>query len=285
MRIGALLHAKARDRTPDSYIILALAKVWGEEGHEFERIYGPDTERIAACDVVFNHVDLTLVPVEYHVPGPVIINAGERSVAKSRIGDLGISAADEWNGPVIVKTEWNHGGLPENSTRRTRRGTRWRRRLVERGWLGLGFCDMINPHRYPVFESTDRVPGGVWNNPNLVVEKFMPERDGEFYVLRNVYFLGDRVHCHRMLSRSPNVRTITSERIEPISVPGDVDALIARSGLEYGKIDYVVHEGRSILIDASRTPCLSRPEDERMAIARTIAPGLAAFLAREEGSE
>lgn len=279
MRIGALLHSTARGSAPETYILFALGELWREQGHEFDVIYGPDADRAAACDVLFNHVDLTRVPAEYHLSAPLVINAGACSVAKRDISEQGITSAAEWDGPVIVKTQRNHGGLPENTTKHTPRWTRWRRRLVDRGWLGLRFADMINPHRYPIFDSAREVPPGVWSNRHLVVEKFVPERDGDFYVLRNVFFLGDQVHCHRMLSRSPNVRTVSSERIEPLPVPADFESLRARSGLEYGKLDYIQHEGRSILIDATRTPCFSRPAAERRMVAATIAPGLEAMLA------
>jgi len=279
MRIGALLHASARDRSPAQYMIIMLGELWREQGHEFELIFGVDAARVAACDVLFNHIDLTRVPAEYHVDGPRVVNAGECSIAKSDINDLGIVSPDEWDGPVIVKTDRNHGGRPEHTMAPTTQWTRWRRRMVRRGWLGLRFADMLDPHNYPVFDSAREVPRAVWGNPNLVVERFLPEWDGEHFVLRSAYFLGDRVRCHRLRSSRSNVRTISSQHHEHIPPPEDFEALRARVGLEYGKIDYVVHDGRSILLDATRTPCYSRPWAERREIAEALAPGLDTLLA------
>jgi hypothetical protein len=279
MRIGALLHAGARDRSPGTYVVFALGEIWREQGHEFDVIYGVDPERVAACDVLFNHVDVTRVPLEYQVRGPRVVNAGECSVAKRDISDLAIASPDEWSGAVIVKTDRNHGGRPEHTLTPTTQWARWRRRMVRRGWLGWGFADMLDPHSYPVYDSARLVPRGVWSNPALVVERFVPERDGEYFVIRSAFFLGDRVHCHRMLSRRSNVRTVSSEIREPILPPANIAALRARSRLEYGKIDYVEHDGSTILLDATRTPCYSRPREERRVVAEALAPGLDALLA------
>lgn len=255
-----------------------LGELWREQGHEFEVLFGADPARVAACDVVFNHVDLTRVPPEYHVHGSRVINAGECSIAKRDINDLGITSAEAWDGPVIVKTDRNHGGRPEHTMFPTTQWTRWRRRMVRRGWLGLRFADMLDPHSYPVFDTARQVPRAVWGNPDLVVERFIPERDGEYYVLRTAYFLGDCVTCIRLMSRRSNVRTVSSEHREQIAPPDDFGSLRARAGLEYGKLDYFVHDGQSVLLDATRTPCYSRPWAERRVVAEALAPGLDSLL-------
>lgn len=279
MRIGALVHAKARDRMPRSAVILQLGEIWRAQGHEFELIYGPDRERAAACDVLFNHVDLTRVPVEYHLGAGRVINAGESSVAKTDISGLRVLRTDDWDGPVMVKTDRNHGGLPESTVTPTDRWTRMRRRFVRRGWINVGFADTLNPHTYPVYESLRHVPRRVWRNPDLLVERFVPERDGDHYVLTCGYFLGDQVACFRYRSRLANVRTISSDSREFVDPPADFDRLRERSGLRYGKVDFVRHDGRSILLDVSRTPGYSRPTEEIRVLAERLAPGLDSLLA------
>jgi len=214
-----------------------------------------------------------------------VLNRGGVDVSKRVISDLVVVSPEQTPGPVIVKSQLNHGGRPEIGLGGQSRWTRLRRRWVRRGWLGYGFADTLDPHDYRVFESTDQVPRAVWGNPALAVERFLPERIGDRYAIQSALFLGERVWCHRLISTLPVVRTVSSERVERVDPPDGLRAVRERVGLDYGKIDFVEHDGQLHVIDATRTPCVSRPDAERLAIAQYLAPGLDGLLAypRAEG--
>jgi len=63
-------------------------------------------------------------------------------------------------------------------------------------------------------------------------------------------------------------------------VPKEVTGMRRRLGLDYGKIDYVIHQGQVVILDANRTPAgPGTPE----ATARTVgdlADGIWSLLER-----
>jgi hypothetical protein len=131
-----------------------------------------------------------------------------------------------------------------------------------------------------VFPSLAEVPEGVLENPALVVERFLPEREGDLYALRTHTRLGDRHRSRRVLAAEPVVKANRTVRREEIEPNPEVVAAADRLGLDYGKVDYVVHEGRVVVLDANRTPTYGPRLDEaaRKASAEALAPGLATFL-------
>ena len=46
-----------------------------------------------------------------------------------------------------------------------------------------------------------------WQDDRLVVDRFMPERDGELYVLRLWMFFGDKEYCMKVTERRPMVKS------------------------------------------------------------------------------
>ena len=112
---------------------------------------------------------------------------------------------------------------------------------------------MLVPDDYPVFESAADVPPDVWRNPLLVVERFLPEREGDLFVVRSLAIFGDRWVNRRRLSQSPIVkagRILRTEEVEPHPVVFDA---ARRLRLDRGKIDYVVRDGRAEIFDINRT--------------------------------
>ncbi len=53
------------------------------------------------------------------------------------------------------------------------------------------------------------------------------------------------------------MKASTAVRREPAPVPDDLRLRRAELGFDFGKFDFVIHEGRAVLLDANRTP--SRP--------------------------
>jgi hypothetical protein len=93
----------------------------------------------------------------------------------------------------------------------------------------------------------------------LVVERFLPEKHDGFYCLRTWVFFGDRETGSISYSNEPIVKSNNVVRREPITdVPEDLRLIRQELGFEFGKFDYVVVNGRTVLYDVSRTPSLGR---------------------------
>jgi hypothetical protein len=125
-----------------------------------------------------------------------------------------------------------------------------------------------------VFDSLAAVPVGVWRNPNLVVEKFLPERneDGE-YLLRIWVFLGDSEIYYQGVSRDPVVKganTIRREFLDPADLPPSLRETRKRLGFDYGKFDFGLVDGEVVLYDVNRTPGFPRTADESPMIGQAI---------------
>lgn len=283
-RIVVLFHENERD--PTRYIVHHLAEFWREDGHHVDYVFGP--RRFVAADLVFVHVDLSVVPdryMEFATRYPRAVNGRLRDIRKSTVSDQLVGTGDDWTGPVIVKSDLNYGGLPERALevsaleRRVPVLLRLRRRLDAR----------LRPHRIPlghldyeIFDSIADVPSWVWNDPRVVVERFVPEIENGLHHLRMMLVLGDRWRCtlvrsdHRVIKAR---RSLASEDVEPHP---ETFAWRERFGVDYGKIDYVVYEGRPILLDINKTIGATRSgyrEPETLvANRRHLAAGIAAYL-------
>ncbi len=274
------------------YWLRAIAEHWRESGIETTLVYGPRV-RVDA-DLAVLHVDLTVVPGEYtdYINRyPRAINAGVRDISKRQISAHLVGRGDRYGGPVIVKTdrnalgarEWHYakwgvlrpraGNLVENyadfAKEAYRIANRWRRHGSPRA-----FRD------YPVFSSIGDVPEAIWADPELVVERFLPERRGEYYCVRTWLFLGDRERHTIFFSRGPVVKStniVDSERLS--EVPEDLRRLRQDLKFDFGKFDYAMVEGRVVLYDANRTPMIGAfPRERYLPIAQSLAGGIKAFL-------
>jgi hypothetical protein len=122
---------------------------------------------------------------------------------------------------------------------------------------------------YPVYSSLAEVPAGVFRNRALVVEQFLPEREGDRYFVRQYICLGSHARSARLADSKPFVKRPSAKLVdEGLAVPELVLDLRRRLGLDYGKIDYTIHAGQVVILDVNLTPGLqSAPE----AAARTVA--------------
>ena len=105
-----------------------------------------------------------------------------------------------------------------------------------------------------MFKQKDDIPSDVWNDPARVVERFVPERAPEGYAMRVWLFMGSRERCMRHISTSPIIKGSNTLRMEPAEVHSKMREKRKRLGFDYGKFDYVEHEGGAFLLDANRTP-------------------------------
>ena len=195
-RILILLHEGLQPRDPH-YLIDALAERWRERGLQVSFVYG--TRERPEADLLIPHVDLTRTPPQYadYVRSfPNAINRDVTDISKRRISAQLLRGDEDYDGPVIVKTDCNSGGGHEYrlAMRRHPVLARVRRRAapVAECVLGRRLAWRSELRDYPVYGSLAQVPAGAFANPALVVEKFLPEREGDRYFVRHYLCLGDR---------------------------------------------------------------------------------------------
>lgn len=270
MRVLILLHKKDVRAEETNYFVWAFRDLWRARG--IEVVVARGTRRLPGADLLLPHIDLSVVPDEYlrlYDRYPVVVNRAVRDIRKAVISANLVRPGDGWEGPVIVKTDWNCGGAPERRLLRSAR----------RGGSDLATARTLDPGSYPVFASPREVPEGVWSNSALVVERFLPERDGESFVLRNYSFFGGRHTNVRRLSTLPVVKAGTTLRQEEVPRPDEIVALRRRLGFDFGKFDYVLREGRAILLDANKTPTYAGRglTEVQRSRAETLAEGITLF--------
>jgi hypothetical protein len=263
-----ILWHEREERRGCGILIRDLAKLWRDRGLQVSEVYG--TRDRPEADLLIPHVDLTHTPpeyIEYIQSFPVAVNREVFDISKRRISQHLLRGDEDYRGPVIVKTDNNFGGWPE--CRLSRRGRRllaqvaryvarlaayapgqslaWRSALVE----------------YTIYRTLAEVPPGAFRNSALVVERFLPEREGDRYFMRLYFFLGDRARNVRIAGHSPLLKRQNAMLVEEgIPVPEPVLRLRSQLGLDYGKIDYAIHEGEVVIFDVNRTPGGPSADDE-----------------------
>ena len=228
------------------WLLQSMFPHWLAQGHEIRVCEGPPSAT-AVADIVFLHVDCSLIPEAYLEAVqrfPRVINGRVDDIRKSTLSRLRIAPEDGWQGPVIVKSALNCGGVPE-----TWHNTRARQ---------LG---QPEPHpgarvlpSYPIYRHVSEVPPAVWTMPSICVEKFLPDQDARGYWTHFWLFFGDRGRCRRFCSPNPVVKAGNAVLAETVAVPASIRAERDRIGLDYGKIDFVIHGGEAIVVDVNRTP-------------------------------
>lgn len=256
-RIAVLFHQRDRDRVLSCYVIYHFAKFWREAGYEVIFLFG--TREKVPADLIFVHVDLSVVPDEYlefAAQYPVVVNGRIKDIRKSTFSQNILGPQDPWDGQVIVKTDLNSAGRPE-------------RLLREPAWLskhptayrGVRLLDRLSG-RKPLFErSRDyklyghlwEVPRGYLRDPRLIVERFTPEIENGLYHVRIFQFLGDRWTCTRITSPEPVVNGSTTVGIHVVEPHDEIFVWRNRLSIDYGKLDYVVSGGRVVLLDVNKT--------------------------------
>ena len=259
-RIVVVRHQNERQNI-SSYLLHPLLQIWREQGHEILVVRG--LADLPDADLAILHVDLTLVPDEYAEAVqryPRVVNGRTVDVSKRNVSSILVQKGDDWDGKVVAKANLNCFGVPEY-------------RIY--GSASSGFpTDLPElPIGYTVYPAIGRVPDRVWEDPNVVVERFLPEHDGEYYYLRVYTFCGDGIRNRICKARRPIIRgrAIIDHWPGP-EVPEELLAERERLGMDYGKFDYVVRDGRAILLDANKTP------STRVGLPREMFEDLAAGL-------
>jgi hypothetical protein len=265
---------RVRDRVSgkvDSpYLLFEVLRQLEALGHSAVISRGPRTPR---GDAALLHVDSTIVEPEYLALArhyPLAINFRTGDISKRATSRLLLSRDDRWDGPVMVKSNYNNNAVMED--------------LHNRGAAKTG---QPLPHpgvtrggAYSVLESISDVGDDIWSDPSLVVERFLPEPDPEGgFVLRTWVFMGARERCTRFVTADKVSKAADILRSQPIEVPPKLRAERERLGFDFGKFDWVMHDGEPVLLDANRTPGVATAIQALMKEgARNLAEGLHGLL-------
>lgn len=258
----------------DRYLVSQLALHWQKAGH---RITTGPTE-LVDTDVCICHWDRTVVPKTFlpkNPHGKICLNFDILDISKRNYSILELKKGDEWNGGVIIKSNFNYFGELEWGMKKKTRLDKIRRSLSVKYWKHVR---MLPPKNYPVLDNIREVPNWVWNDPNLLVEKFMPEREGEFYCLRSWLFFGGRGYIFKLFSRDKVIKVKNSTHHEFLDSepPPELIAFRKKHRIDFGKLDYVVIDGKAIVVDLNKTPMMgSDPYTSRMA---NLSEGLYDFI-------
>jgi hypothetical protein len=237
--------SKTEDGLKSVYMMGPIIVELARRGHQVTIARGVPAQAIAA-DLAILHVDLTSVPTEYlefAASFPICLNAQVGTIAKRTVANGLVRQNTNWAGSVIVKTDLNYRGVPE-----TRANT-----IAGQQNLPAPFPNAVSLSDYPTFASAAAVPAAYWLNDGLVVQKFLPERLADGFGIRFWTFLGHVERCDLCVSSTPSVKAATTIRLEPSRVPKPLRDLRKRLGLDYGKIDFVIHDGRPVVMDVNKT--------------------------------
>jgi len=211
------------------------------------------------------HVDRTTVPAGL-LPAIAdshrLLNGRVLDISKKSFSPLRLLPDDIWAGPVIVKSNLNYFGNPENSgllAKAQRHLDRVIWRFSRRSWQ---LEQRLPPNDYPVLKNIAQVPDWVWAREEIIVERFLPERVGDAYSIRGWLFFGERGYAYRLYSNSPVVKAGNISHFDILdSVPQELQALRREYGFDFGKFDYVEVDGRAVLIDINKTPTTVAKQD------------------------
>jgi hypothetical protein len=257
----------------DKYVVSVMAKLWAEDGLTVSAGRKP----AEGADLALLHLNKTRIKpgeVPKMLPGVRLLNDKVLDISKRAISTIMLGPESDWDGPVIIKTDLNHFGIPEGQAQRRSWKSKLRSRMAEVSWK---LARQLPYKTYPVVPGLRKVPGWVWEDRRLVVEKFLPERDGDFYCLRGWMFLGSQGYGWKLYATDPMVKTGTMVKHDYLEeVPENLAAFRAEHGYDFGKFDYVMHEGRAILLDANKTPGFNGdPASPRI---RRLANGIKDYL-------
>lgn len=257
-----------------AYLLNTLARIWETQGHRIT----VGACRLLQADLGILHIDRTRLLEQWlpvRQPSVRMLNGGVLDISKRRVSKNLLSPESDYQGPVIIKTDANCAGLPEMAA-----SPWWKKRLhrLLTHYLPWRWTRQLACGSYPVLARLACVPRWVWQRPDLVVEKFLPEREGDEYALRIWCFFGKQEYGVRMFSRLPFVKLKGITRHEYIdSVPDSLRQTRAAMGMDFGKIDYVMVNGEAVLLDANKTPTVRQSATPSNNMLR-LASGLADFL-------
>lgn len=279
-KIAILLHETDDYPKSNRHVIWALCDLWKKSGIEIEVLKG--IEKHPGADLLIPHVDLTFMPEAYanffsHYPR--VLNRNLRDISKRVISRNLVSRGDACDGPVIVKTNLNCGGAPETTMARLRGDAKKARSFFDIFKSGeRKKIDRIESGQYEIFNSLKNVPEAVFTNDSLVVERFLPEYENGHYHVRIYLFIGSCGYCARLGSTEPFVKQKTIVTRAEVLIPDEITKIRRELDIDFGKMDFVIHEGRVVLLDVNWAPGIIKPPEKMKTSALKLAPGIEAFF-------
>jgi hypothetical protein len=257
--IAVIFHKNERKSSLPRFAIWHLAKVWQEDNIKVFLLFG--VQKFVPADLALLHVDLTTVPEEYldfAQRYPVVLNGRIKDIRKSSFSKNKVKPGDGYQGKVLVKSELNYAGEPERKllgTPLSRLALRitCRMPLFQPSRRGSE-PDFRSPRDYRIFDNPGSVPEDWFGRNDVIIEKFLPEFKDGLYCLRSHHFLGDHGACVLRKSPHPIINASTSISREEVAPDPEIVELTKLMKFDYGKFDYVMHEGNAILLDANKTP-------------------------------
>lgn len=230
------------------YLLRDLLEHWKLLGHRVSVTEGlqdwPD------ADIAVLHLDLSLVPDAYVracKKYPQVINGAALDIRKRLVSRLILKRDDDWDGPVIVKTNLNRGGVPEMRYFHMLKNAGLRSPISQEGMV-------FSQQPYAIHASKAEVNPSMWEHEGIVVERFLPERTTDGYAMRIWVFLGPASRCVRLFGTDPLIKSGGIVGRESVEIPDALHAERKRLGFDFGKFDFVMHQGQAMLLDANRTP-------------------------------
>ena len=257
------------------YLLRELSGHWTTQGHQVCVTEG--LENWPDADIAVLHLDLSLIPDAYVRASkryPRVINGAALDIRKRLVSKIILQRDDDWTGPVIVKTNLNRGGIPEMRYFQMLKNAGLRSPISQEGMV-------FSQQPYMIHASKEEVAPSMWEHEGIVVERFLPESAPSGYAMRLWMFLGQAERCVRLLGTDPLIKSGGIVGREVIAVPDEMRAERERLGFDYGKFDFVMHEGRALLLDANRTPFAPTVRDnpEVAQVNARLALGLQTWLA------
>lgn len=227
------------------YFARQAIPLWRADGLQVEVVERLETP-VGDDTLVFPHIDLTIRPPDQAAiidQCPNVINRAVTDISKRHVSRMIIGPDEEYDGPVIVKSNANWGGFRES--------------LIEVAKAAPGGTkpEPFVWRQYKVFDHLSEVDPEYRNHPLLVVEKFRPEMRDGLYCLRQYGFFGDIERTSVLMSPDPIVKSNNVVRKEIVDGRPPPEVLDRRRelGFDYGKFDYVVHDGEPIVFDVNAT--------------------------------
>jgi hypothetical protein len=124
--------------------------------------------------------------------------------------------------------------------------------------------------RFRIFRNKSLVPDSIWNSPNFVVQQYLPEKIGKLHRIRQAYFPGNRIYGIDVKSQNPIVKSNNLTSSDPIQIPKGIIGFRNDIRLDYGKIDFTIHNGEIVILDVTKTIGF----DDRSDVIEALYPGI-----------
>lgn len=281
-RIVILTHQQ-QGLSPGAFLHRIAFEHWRAEG--IEVLLQQGLKQAPPAPLAILHVDLTRMPDAYARLAdsyPRCLNGRLLDISKRCVSDGLLTREDPYDGPVVVKTDLNHAGLPERRLALALGGRRAALAEGLRARLPSRLSGRLPGDRYRLYARKEAVPAWVWRSPALVVERLRSERIDGLHAMNMYYFLGAVGCIATSLSSDPLVKARNTVRRLPLheTVPAELLAARRRLGMDYGKIDYVLEPDGPRLLDANPTPHQGPAgmSDRGREICRRLAAGIDSFF-------